>query len=95
MGSMGEGVRQLQAAVASLPGIGPGSAEKLARLGIESLGDLLLHLPFRYQDRTRSVPLDELTAGAECVVTARIVDATVAFGRRRSLVVRLSDGSAR
>ena len=93
MGSMGEGVRQLQAAVASLPGIGPGSAEKLARLGIESLGDLLLHLPFRYQDRTRSVPLDELTAGAECVVTARIVDATVAFGRRRSLVVRLSDGS--
>lgn len=89
---MDEGGGQLRAPVASLPGIGPGSAEKLARLGIESLGDLLLHLPFRYQDRTRSVPLDELTVGVECVVTARIVDVKLVAGRRRSLLVRLSDG---
>ena len=91
--SLEAGDGQFRAPVASLPGIGPGNTEKLARLGIERLGDLLLHLPFRYQDRTRSVPLDELVAGSECVVTAWIVDAEVAVGRRRSLVVRLSDGN--
>ena len=89
---MAEDGGQFHAPVSSLPGIGPGSAEKLARLGIESLGDLLLHLPFRYQDRTRSVPLDELTVGVECVVTARVVDVKLVPGRRRSLAARLSDG---
>ncbi len=82
----------LQAPVTSLPGIGPSSSEKLARLGIETLGELILQLPFRYQDRTRSVPLNELQPGLECLVTARVVDSTVAFGRRRALATRISDG---
>ena len=55
---------QLDGPVTTLPGIGPSAAQKLARLGIETLADLLLHLPFRYQDRTRSIPINELTAGA-------------------------------
>ena len=81
--------------VTVLPGIGPGAAEKLARLGVRTLLDLLLHLPFRYEDRSRSVPIGELSAGVECLVTAEVVAADVAYGRRRSLCMKLDDGSGR
>ena len=33
-----------------LPGVGPKSAEKFTKLGLESLQDLLLYFPFRYED---------------------------------------------
>ena len=91
--SAGGGQTPLDAPVTTLPGIGPRSALKLARLGIETLADLLLHLPFRYQDRTRSIPINALTAGRECLVTGQISQANIAYGRRRSLVVGVDDGS--
>ena len=83
---------QLAAPVTSLSGIGPNSAEKLARLGVETVRDLLLHLPYRYQDRTRSVPLHEVVAGRDCVVTGEIRNCQLAYGRRRSLAIRIGDG---
>ena len=92
---MTEPTSSLDAAVTTLPGIGPGSAEKLARLDIATIRDLILHVPFRYQDRTRSVPFGELTPGRECVVTGEVVSVNIAYGRRRSLVVTLSDGARR
>ena len=82
------------ASVGTLPGVGKSSAEKLQRLGIETIGDLILHLPFRYQDRTRSVPLDELQQGQECLVTGCVVASNLAYGRRRSLTVRIEDDAA-
>ena len=75
-----------------LPGIGPGSAQKLARLRLATVGDLILHLPFRYEDRTRSVPFDELAPGQECLVTGQVLEAQLAYGRRRSLTARIGDG---
>ena len=75
-----------------LPGIGPGSAQKLARLGLATVGDLILHLPFRYEDRTRSVPFDELAPGQECLVTGQVLEAQLAYGRRRSLTAHIGDG---
>ncbi|MXY57311.1 MAG: ATP-dependent DNA helicase RecG [Gammaproteobacteria bacterium] len=84
--------RPIGAPVTDLPGVGPGTAAKLDRLGIETLGDLILHLPFRYQDRTRSVPFNELEPGKSCLVTGRIMASNVTFGRRRSLLIRLGDG---
>ena len=83
---------RFNADVQILPGIGPTSAAKLSRLGIETVGDLILHLPFRYQDRTHSVPLNELRPGRECLATGRIVSSSIAYGRRRSLIARLEDG---
>ena len=92
---MTEPASALDAEVTTLPGIGPGSAEKLARLGIATIRDLVLHVPFRYQDRTRSVPFGELAPGRECVVTGEVASANIAYGRRRSLLVTLSDGERR
>ncbi|MEZ5553722.1 MAG: ATP-dependent DNA helicase RecG [Pseudomonadales bacterium] len=82
-----------QQPVTALRGVGPSLAEKLARLGVERLLDLLLHLPSRYQDRTRIVPLGALRADQEGLVSGRIVAARLTYGRRRSLLVTLEDGT--
>ncbi len=74
-----------------LVGVGPSTKEKLGRLKIYTMEDLLLHLPFRYQDRTRSVALNRLRINEEQLVTAEILDVTPSFGRRRSLLVSLGD----
>lgn len=68
-------------------------AEKLARLAIYTLQDLLFHLPLRYQDRTRIVPLGSLRAGDQAVVEGVVEVCEIGFGRRRSLLCRISDGT--
>ena len=77
--------------VTALKGVGPRSAERLARLGIDSVQDLLFHLPTRYQDRTRVVPIGSLRAGDQAVVQGEVEAADIRYGRRRSLLVRLAD----
>jgi len=54
--------------------------------------DLLLHLPHRYQDRTRIVPLRALRVGQECLVQGQVTDSRIIRGRRRNWLVVLSDG---
>ncbi|WP_332820737.1 ATP-dependent DNA helicase RecG [Pseudomonas sp.] len=79
--------------VTALKGVGAALAEKLAKVGLETLQDVLFHLPLRYQDRTRIVPIGELRPGQDAVVEGTVVGADVVMGRRRSLLVRLQDGS--
>ncbi len=79
--------------VTTLPGIGPKMELVLARLGIENLLDMALHLPSQYQDRKRVIPLAELKDGDECVTDGQIEGAQVQFGRRRMLLVRVRDGN--
>ena len=83
----------LLAAVTSLKGVGPSVAEKLANLHLHTIQDVLFHLPTRYQDRTRVLPIGSLQAGMECVVEADIQRAEIKFGRRRMLLVRIADGT--
>ncbi|HHJ12789.1 MAG TPA: ATP-dependent DNA helicase RecG [Gammaproteobacteria bacterium] len=82
-----------QQAVSTLRGVGPRSAERLAGLGIETVQDVLFHLPRRYEDRTRVRPLGSLRPGEWVVAEAEVDLAEVRFGRRRSLLVRVSDGT--
>ena len=79
--------------VSTLKGVGPKSAERLARLGIESVQDVLFHLPLRYQDRTRIVPVGSLRPGDQAVIDVEVEHAGVRFGKRRSLLVQVSDGT--
>lgn len=79
--------------VTALKGVGAALAEKLAKVGLENLQDVLFHLPLRYQDRTRIVPIGALRPGQDAVVEGIVAGADVVMGRRRSLLVRLQDGS--
>jgi len=77
----------------ALPRVGPRLAERLAKLGLETLQDLLFHLPLRYEDRTRIVPLGALQPGQAALVRGHVELAQVQFGRRRALLCRIADGT--
>lgn len=93
MPSAADFMNELQQPVTALKGVGEALATKLARLRIATLADLLFHLPLRYQDRTRITPMGTLKAGQEAVIEGEVAAASVVQGRRRSLLVRLKDGS--
>ncbi|MCB1843770.1 MAG: hypothetical protein KDI09_12470, partial [Halioglobus sp.] len=86
-----EGINRI--AVRELRGVGPKLANTLADYGIRHVEDLLFHLPMRYQDRTRITPIAAAREGSDVVIEGEVRAADVAFGRRRSLVARLQDGS--
>jgi len=79
--------------VTSLRGVGPALAATLERLGLRTVQDLLFHLPLRYEDRTRVVPIGTLRSGDRAVIEGEIQLAEVVFRRRRALLCRIADGS--
>ena len=90
---MDECVGLEQIPVTGLNRVGPKLAERLHKLDIHTVADLLFHLPARYQDRSRLRPLGELRDGDEALVEGVVTDAQIAHGRRRSLKVWLRDGA--
>lgn len=83
----------LDAAVTDLRGVGPRVAQKLERLGIYHVRDLLFHMPIRYLDRTRLSPIGALRTGKSAQVEGVIEITQVKYGKRRSLLCRISDGT--
>jgi len=81
--------------ITTLKGVGGQVAEKLHKLGLFTLQDLVFHLPFRYQDRTRITPIGALQLHHDVVVEGEVRAADIAFGgrRKRSLVCRIQDGT--
>ncbi|MDC9720498.1 MAG: ATP-dependent DNA helicase RecG [Gammaproteobacteria bacterium] len=77
-----------------LTGVGPALAAKLAKLGLNSVEDLLFHLPSRYQDRTRLVPLHALVPHTSCLIEGQIANSSLQRGRRVSLKVNISQNGA-
>lgn len=78
-----------------LKGVGNKLAETLAKLQIHSIQDLLFHLPARYEDRTRIVPLGQFRAGMHALFEVEVLGHRVVFGKRRSLEVSVRDASGR
>ncbi len=83
----------LRAAVASLKGVGPALAARLAVLGLETVEDLLFHLPIRYEDRTRVTPIGAVRPFTTAQVEGEVLAADILFGRRRSLLVKMGDST--
>ena len=79
--------------ITTLHGIGPQLADKLSRLDIHSSHDLLWHLPLRYRDLTRVTPIGGLNLHSEALVEGIIRGCNVVFGRRRSLLCLIQDGT--
>lgn len=82
-----------QISIRELRGVGPQLCQKLAKLGLKSLQDLIFHLPIRYIDRTKITPIGSLQPQTDVVLEGEIRASEVVFGRRRSLVCKLQDGT--
>ena len=81
--------------VTSIKGVGPQMAERLAKLGIEIVQDLLFHLPLRYQDRTRIYPISSLTGGSEVLIEGTIEHSEIVMRKRRMMLCQLADDTGR
>jgi ATP-dependent DNA helicase RecG len=87
----------LEASVTVLDGVGPRSAERLARLGINTLGDMLYHFPRRYDDYSQLKTINRLEYGDELTVIGTVQSATVRklYGGKTQLVeIIISDATA-
>ncbi|MEJ8569438.1 ATP-dependent DNA helicase RecG [Elongatibacter sediminis] len=78
-----------------LRGVGPRLLETLNQRGISSVSDLLFHLPFRYEDRTRLRPIGGLYPGAQVLIQGEVEHSAIVRGRRPMLVVVIADGTGR
>lgn len=79
----------------TLSGVGAAIAEKLGRLGIFNLQDLLFHFPMRYEDRTRITPIADLRPEHYATIEGFVQTCDVQFGKRPILTVSLSDSSSK
>jgi ATP-dependent DNA helicase RecG len=87
---------ELESPVQYVKGVGPQRAAALARLGVRTAEDLLLHLPMRYEDRRSFTRVAELRPGMRTSVAGEIVAAGLRRARRMTLYeVRLDDGTGR
>ncbi len=76
------------APVQYLRGVGPARAALLGRMGIETVRDLLLHLPRRHEDRRNPTPLAHLREGVEHAAIVRIERVQLVRTRRGVPLVR-------
>jgi len=73
--------------VQSLPGVGPKIAERLASLGIETVRDLVEHIPRAYLDWDEAASFADLAVGEEATVRCKLARIRVRPTRRRNLKV--------
>ena len=85
--------RLSQVPLSTLKGVGPSLAEKLEKIGLLSVQDMLFHLPLRYEDKTRVTTVRDLLVGTSTNIIGEITDNQITHGKRRMLVVTLHDGT--
>ncbi|MDP0377690.1 ATP-dependent DNA helicase RecG [Glaesserella parasuis] len=79
----------------ALSGVGAAISEKLSRIGINNVQDLLFHLPIRYEDRTRITPIADVRPESFATVEGFVQLTEVQFGRRPILSTTISDGTSK
>ncbi|WP_312582256.1 ATP-dependent DNA helicase RecG [Atlantibacter hermannii] len=79
--------------LSALTGVGASQSSKLAKIGLHTVQDLLLHLPLRYEDRTQLYPIGELLPGVYATVEGEVLNSSITFGGRRMMTCQISDGT--
>jgi ATP-dependent DNA helicase RecG len=81
----------LSESVGKLTGIGLQTLNRLEKLGIRTIQDLIFHLPLRYEDRTKVYPIGTLLVGMTVLICGRVEYIDILPRGRKSLVCRISD----
>lgn len=84
--------------VTALPGVGQTLAKRLGLLGIQTVRDVLFHLPFRYDDLRLTKPVNTLLAGERVTVRVRIEHIAAKRSPRKRLLITeciVSDSTGR
>ena len=67
--------------------------KKLAKIGLHSEADLLVHLPLRYEDETRITPVNGAFGGEPVQIEVVVQSNEIQFRPRRQMIVRAADES--
>ncbi|MEC6883294.1 ATP-dependent DNA helicase RecG [Photobacterium piscicola] len=78
-------------ALTELAGVGAKMAEKLHKIGLNNVQDVLFHLPLRYEDRTRIWPINRVSPGQFLTVQGEVSHCSIQFGKRKMLTVKIGD----
>ena len=86
---------RLDAGIDSLPGVGAALAKRLRALGLETVRDLLLHRPRRYESAVDEIAISQLWGDDEVAIAGEVVDVrTRRLGGRRTIVTaQIKDAS--
>lgn len=82
-----------QTPITTLKGVGAKVAQKLAKIGLATIQDVLFHLPSRYEDRTRIYSIDSCQPFTHVSIQGEVKSADIQYGKKRMLVVKVSDGT--
>ncbi|HJU72850.1 MAG TPA: hypothetical protein VJ717_03820, partial [Gemmatimonadaceae bacterium] len=63
----------LETPIRFVKGVGDKRAEALHRLGIHTAGDLLYHVPYRYEDASSIAPIASLAPGMDATALGRVI----------------------
>jgi ATP-dependent DNA helicase RecG len=77
--------------LAEIKGITKSALARLGKLGLQSVDDLLLHLPLRYIDETRLTLIRDLHIGEQAQVEGEIIHAETQYRPRKALICQLQD----
>ncbi|SMY17570.1 ATP-dependent DNA helicase RecG [Photobacterium aquimaris] len=78
-------------ALTELAGVGAKMAEKLHKIGLNNVQDVLFHLPLRYEDRTRIWPINRVAPGQFLTIQGEVSHCSIQFGKRKMLTVKIGD----
>ena len=81
--------------IQNLKGVGPKSASSLNNLGIFTIPDAVMHLPFRYEDRSFVTPIGDTAYQVPVLIEGEIMKSTVVFRGRRMLFTEIYDGTGK
>src|SRR5438270_5798726 len=85
----------LERALDALPGVGPVVKKKLERLGLLTVGDLLVHRPFRYEEPVPERRMADLDRDEEVAIAGEVLSVSRRRrGRLQILTARVTDGTA-
>lgn len=79
--------------LSALAGVGASQSSKLAKIGLYTLQDLLLHLPSRYEDRTQLCAIGQLLPAIHTTVEGEVMNTNISFSGRRMMTCQISDGT--
>lgn len=86
---------ELPKSVQFVKGVGPKNAKLLAKLGINTVEDLLYYLPRSYEDRSKFKPIKYISPGEDITVKGKVLKISMDRPRRGLSILRvtISDGS--